>query len=189
VSFQSVQDYLFLLRSATQELSTMGRSVIIYLAAAVSDFYIPCAEMAQHKIQSHGKDGMSVKLHNVPKMLGYVAQRWAPEAYVISFKVCGVMMPPGFLTTQCATRLYVSAHHCVCVFFFFFACTCSFVCVCVCVWVCVYVCMYMCGGGGGGWVSPMVNVESHRVWFPLPIIMFFLAVFSWKPIKPFLNRK
>mmetsp|Transcript_23014 Transcript_23014/g.57673 ORF Transcript_23014/g.57673 Transcript_23014/m.57673 type:complete len:341 (-) Transcript_23014:57-1079(-) len=87
VTFQSVQDYLFLLRDTALELNSLGRSVIIYLAAAVSDFYIPCAEMAQHKIQSYGKDGLCVQLRNVPKMLGYVAQRWATEAYVISFKL------------------------------------------------------------------------------------------------------
>lgn len=34
-------DYLFLLQGITQRLAPFGRRAIIYLASAVSDFYLP----------------------------------------------------------------------------------------------------------------------------------------------------
>jgi len=45
VEFTSLGDYLHLLRAASQILSPLGNRVILYLAAAVSDFYIPADKM------------------------------------------------------------------------------------------------------------------------------------------------
>ena len=45
------------------------KSAIIYLAAAVSDFYIPEAELAVHKIQSADHSNLELCLKPVPKML------------------------------------------------------------------------------------------------------------------------
>ncbi|XP_063001387.1 phosphopantothenate--cysteine ligase [Elgaria multicarinata webbii] len=59
---------------------------MFYLAAAVSDFYIPASEMPEHKIQS--TDGpLQITMKMVPKMLSPLVKEWAPEAYVISFKL------------------------------------------------------------------------------------------------------
>ena len=53
VSFSSLSDYLWLLRASSQELSKLEKSrAMLYLAAAVSDFYIPREDLPQHKIQS-----------------------------------------------------------------------------------------------------------------------------------------
>jgi phosphopantothenate-cysteine ligase len=41
LSFVTVNDYLWLLRAVTQELSVLGRQSMYYLAAAVSDFFLP----------------------------------------------------------------------------------------------------------------------------------------------------
>jgi len=41
----TLSDYLFLLRTSSEALSPLGRNVMFYLAAAVSDFYIPDNEM------------------------------------------------------------------------------------------------------------------------------------------------
>jgi phosphopantothenate-cysteine ligase len=41
LSFVTVDDYLWLLRSVSQELSALGRNSMYYLAAAVSDFFLP----------------------------------------------------------------------------------------------------------------------------------------------------
>jgi len=60
--------------------------LLVFLAAAVSDFYVPEAEMATEKIQSRAHDGLTIQLRNVPKLLGDV-RLWAPEAFVISFKL------------------------------------------------------------------------------------------------------
>jgi phosphopantothenate-cysteine ligase len=59
--------------------------VLIYLAAAVSDFTIPHDQKAIHKIQS--SKGLDIHLDQVPKLLGVLTSAWAPHAYVISFKL------------------------------------------------------------------------------------------------------
>jgi hypothetical protein len=41
LTFVTVNDYLWLLRAVSQELSVLGRSGMYYLAAAVSDFFLP----------------------------------------------------------------------------------------------------------------------------------------------------
>ena len=58
---------------------------MLYLAAAVSDFYLPESAMAEHKIQSGG--GLALELSGVPKVLGAVKAQWAPAALVVSFKL------------------------------------------------------------------------------------------------------
>ncbi|XP_048879232.1 phosphopantothenate--cysteine ligase isoform X1 [Brienomyrus brachyistius] len=52
VEFNTLSEYLHLLKAAAQALSNMGSKAMFYLAAAVSDFYIPASEMPEHKIQS-----------------------------------------------------------------------------------------------------------------------------------------
>ncbi len=48
VEFESVNDYLFLLRAIGEAIAPLGRSAMFYLAAAVSDFYIPTEEMVRY---------------------------------------------------------------------------------------------------------------------------------------------
>lgn len=45
VTFTSVSDYFWLLRAACECLSTSGTRAMLYLAAAVSDFYVPSKQM------------------------------------------------------------------------------------------------------------------------------------------------
>lgn len=45
LTFVTVNDYLWLLRAVSQELSVLGRSALFYLAAAVSDFFLPRQKM------------------------------------------------------------------------------------------------------------------------------------------------
>nr|XP_012420031.1 PREDICTED: phosphopantothenate--cysteine ligase isoform X2 [Odobenus rosmarus divergens] len=52
VEFTTLADYLHLLQAAAQALNPLGSSAMFYLAAAVSDFYVPVSEMPEHKIQS-----------------------------------------------------------------------------------------------------------------------------------------
>jgi len=125
VPFTSVFEYLAVLRVCSQavggttasratgspgEVSGIGLSgspggvdnrALVVLAAAVSDFYIPKAQMAADKIQSSStsagtstKDskrelqaGLTIELRNVPKMLGSIKREWAPQATVVSFKL------------------------------------------------------------------------------------------------------
>ena len=55
--FTSVDEYLHLLRAACVALAAAGPRALLYLAAAVSDFFIPEHELSTHKIQSGGGGG------------------------------------------------------------------------------------------------------------------------------------
>ena len=45
IEFTTLTDYLHYLQGAAQSLSACGSSAMMYLAAAVSDFYIPAADL------------------------------------------------------------------------------------------------------------------------------------------------
>ena len=43
---------------------------------------------AEHKIQSQGgSSGLTLTLEGVPKTLGTLSHTWAPDSFVVSFKV------------------------------------------------------------------------------------------------------
>ncbi|KAG9228592.1 DNA/pantothenate metabolism flavoprotein [Amylocarpus encephaloides] len=50
--FTTINDYLFVLRSISQLMRPLGPDGLLYLAAAVSDFFVPPERMVEHKIQS-----------------------------------------------------------------------------------------------------------------------------------------
>lgn len=86
INFTTVFEYLVFLRAIALQLAPCGDQVMFYLAAAVSDFYIPWEQLAEHKIQS--RDGqLTLDLQQVPKTLGVLRHQWAPRAVVISFKL------------------------------------------------------------------------------------------------------
>ncbi|KAG8221908.1 hypothetical protein J437_LFUL006727 [Ladona fulva] len=86
IPFTTLSDYLWLLRAASECLSDFGPKAMLYLAAAVSDFYVPTDRMPTHKMQStEGPPTISLQL--VPKMLKPLVNIWVPKAYVVSFKL------------------------------------------------------------------------------------------------------
>ena len=87
-----------------------GADALFYLAAAVSDFYVPWGRLAEHKIQSgpagakeeeeeQGDGGgtgggapaaaaaFTLRLARVPKCIGALRREWSPRAAVVSFKL------------------------------------------------------------------------------------------------------
>ncbi|KAH8278979.1 hypothetical protein KR018_012088 [Drosophila ironensis] len=110
VNFTSVVDYMWLLRAACECLAAFEERAVLYLAAAVSDFYIPEDMMSlitacqfrvisclasqallggrkpTHKMQS-GDGAPTISLQLVPKMLAPLASLWVPHAFVVSFKL------------------------------------------------------------------------------------------------------
>lgn len=50
IAFTTLADYLWLLRGACEALNSAGSDVMLYLAAAVSDFYVPSEEMVQNSL-------------------------------------------------------------------------------------------------------------------------------------------
>jgi phosphopantothenate---cysteine ligase (ATP) len=115
LTFVTVNDYLWLLRAVSQELSLLGRNALYYLAAAVSDFFLPRQRMvcsaglffsriettltrplnpkSEHKIQS-GKGSLHVEMDQVPKILKPMVDEWSRDGFIVSFKVT----PPTLLT-------------------------------------------------------------------------------------------
>jgi phosphopantothenate-cysteine ligase len=86
IPFTTIHEYLWLLRETACALAPMRSQAMLYLAAAVSDFFQPESTMAQHKIQS-ATGGLELALPQVPKLLGAVHSQWAPDAYCVSFKL------------------------------------------------------------------------------------------------------
>jgi phosphopantothenate-cysteine ligase len=87
IPFRSVEEYLTRLKECSMILNESSQSLgMIYLAAAVSDYYVP--DKVEHKIQSsENPDELILKLQSVPKVMGLLRNEWAPNAYVVSFKL------------------------------------------------------------------------------------------------------
>jgi phosphopantothenate-cysteine ligase len=126
--FTTVTEYMFELRSLANLMKPLGAHALFYLAAAVSDFFIPGHRMAEHKIQSseipndvytgYNEDQPSNKskkliidLDPVPKFLHRLVDGWAPEgSMIVSFKL---ETDPALLVYKARTSLQRYAHHLV----------------------------------------------------------------------------
>lgn len=84
--FTTIFEYLQMLQLIAISTSRIGPNAMFYLAAAVSDFYVPWETMTLHKIQS-GSGPLDMRLAQVPKMLSLLRTEWAPTAFCISFKL------------------------------------------------------------------------------------------------------
>ncbi|XP_076927849.1 phosphopantothenate--cysteine ligase 2-like isoform X2 [Bidens hawaiensis] len=84
--FTTIFEYLQILRLIATSLKILGPNAMFYLAAAVSDFYVPWESMAVHKIQS-ASGPLDMRLAQVPKMLSVLRKEWAPTAFCVSFKL------------------------------------------------------------------------------------------------------
>lgn len=87
VSFETIQEYLLLLKILGVALRPLKKNALILAAAAVSDFYLPISKMNEHKIQSRNYDSLELKLEQTPKMLKPLKDEWSPDAYLVSFKL------------------------------------------------------------------------------------------------------
>eukprot|EP00526_Cylindrotheca_closterium_P012859 CAMPEP_0113623300 /NCGR_PEP_ID=MMETSP0017_2-20120614/11978_1 /TAXON_ID=2856 /ORGANISM="Cylindrotheca closterium" /LENGTH=438 /DNA_ID=CAMNT_0000533229 /DNA_START=1939 /DNA_END=3255 /DNA_ORIENTATION=+ /assembly_acc=CAM_ASM_000147 len=86
VPFRSVDEYLAKLQLCAESVRDSQSLAMFYLAAAVSDFYVPKSKRSEHKIQSAG-GGLTLELAPVPKVMGLLRSTWAPDAFVCSFKL------------------------------------------------------------------------------------------------------
>ena len=85
IEFVTVSDYLRDLEAISRELSKHAVKTVSYLAAAVSDFYIPESKLPVHKIASGGS--FDLKMEPVPKKLGEIKKSWNPSTLLVSFKL------------------------------------------------------------------------------------------------------
>jgi phosphopantothenate---cysteine ligase (ATP) len=109
VPFNSVVDYMWLLRAACECLQPFEKHAMFYSGAAVSDFFVPADKMPTHKVgdgiifrvkfqtkplivflnslQMQSNQVPTIELALVPKMIAPLASLWIPRAYVITFKL------------------------------------------------------------------------------------------------------
>ncbi|CAK7906388.1 phosphopantothenate--cysteine ligase Cab2p [[Candida] anglica] len=87
IPFTTVNQYLYTLKSVSKLLQQLDSKALFYLAAAVSDFFLPSSRIPQHKIQSQASGKLVVDLEQVPKFLRRLVDSWAPSAMIVSFKL------------------------------------------------------------------------------------------------------
>ena len=129
MSFVTITDYLWELREVAKLMRPLRRYALFYLAAAVSDFFVPSDRMVEHKIQSSedfanassgenqaqpaartvGKS-LIIDLEPVPKFLHQLVDGWAPEGMIVSFKL---ETDPSLLVTKARYSLQKYQHHLV----------------------------------------------------------------------------
>lgn len=130
--FVTITEYMWNLREIATLMKPLGSSALFYLAAAVSDFFVPKDRMVEHKIQSseefskspcdlHGEPNsipaahmedksLIIDLNPVPKFLKRLVDGWAPEGMIVSFKL---ETDPTILTSKAYHALQKYAHHLV----------------------------------------------------------------------------
>jgi phosphopantothenate-cysteine ligase len=139
LSFVTITEYLWELREVAKLMQPLGSNALFYLAAAVSDFFVPADRMVEHKIQSseefskHNAAGsqqtnggggggarppaartqgrsLIIDLEPVPKFLKALVDGWAPDAMIVSFKL---ETDPSILVEKAQHALKKYAHHLV----------------------------------------------------------------------------
>lgn len=128
--FITISEYLWELKEIALLMRPLGSSGLFYLAAAVSDFFVPRERLAEHKIQSgelpltqaeknEGKPNpnfvpagkkLIIDLDPVPKFLKSLVEGWAPEGMIVSFKL---ETDPSLLVSKAQAALRRYAHHLV----------------------------------------------------------------------------
>lgn len=128
--YTTVNDYLWYLRELAILMQPLGPNSLFYLAAAVSDFFVPADRMVEHKIQSseefykklpNGDSGIQpaahldgkklvIDLDPVPKFLKLLVDKWAPQSMIISFKL---ETDPSILGDKARGALRKYSHHLV----------------------------------------------------------------------------
>lgn len=110
VDFITLFDYFSVLDYSCRSASRLGSKCMVYLAAAVSDFYLPKSCMSLHKIQSSAHESLHLDLRPVPKLLGVLRSEWCPRAFVVSFKL---ETDPSILMSKIEQSLVKYRHNCV----------------------------------------------------------------------------
>ncbi|CAL8103182.1 unnamed protein product [Orchesella dallaii] len=104
--YESLGEYMWFLRGISIELQQiLGSRAMIYSAGAVADFYVLQRDMPEHKLHSDVEP--TIKLSLTPKMLLPLSNKWAPDCYVVSFKL---ETDPSILIDR-AKKALMTYHH------------------------------------------------------------------------------
>lgn len=91
VSFTSVVDYMWLLRAACECLAAFEERAVLYLAAAVSDFYIPQDMMVSRK---------SLYFLFVPFSILFYQ-------FILVYKYIGIILKVKFINMSCKKKSFI----------------------------------------------------------------------------------
>ena len=123
--FTTITEYLWMLKEIAVLMRPLGPRGLFYLAAAVSDFFVPKDRLAEHKIQSSEVNGFGeasqnhsnsvgkklvIDLDPVPKLLHNLVDGWAPQSMIVSFKL---ETDPSILISKSKKALERYSHHLV----------------------------------------------------------------------------
>ena len=53
----------------------------------MSDFFVPAADLSEHKIQSRDSGALALNLTPTPKIVPLLSREWAPLALIVTFKL------------------------------------------------------------------------------------------------------
>ncbi|GAA5849598.1 hypothetical protein JCM8547_000507 [Rhodosporidiobolus lusitaniae] len=117
IPYVTISEYLWYLRGISRVMGQtkdregreLGRRGMYYLAAAVSDFFVPTTRMSEHKIQS-GKGSLVIEMDQVPKVLKTMVDEWSNAGFVVSFKL---ETDPSILLPKARTALQRYGHQIV----------------------------------------------------------------------------
>nr|AGU68189.1 phosphopantothenate---cysteine ligase [Herpetomonas muscarum] len=109
VEFDTVVEYLYLLRGlaralcdpATAPAALLTKPLLFFAAAAVSDYFAPLARMSREKIS--GGDGLTLRLENVPKLLGTIQNDWLCRPTQLAGGAAGAVKPPFMVSFKLET--------------------------------------------------------------------------------------
>lgn len=87
IDYYTVADYLFLLLEMSKLLAPLGDEAMLFLAAAVSDFFLADKYISEHKICSDEASNFQITLSPVPKMIDFLKESACPRAFIVSFKL------------------------------------------------------------------------------------------------------
>jgi len=88
VRFVTVCEYMYLVQKIARSVvrAELGKRSLFYLAAAVSDYYVPHPDMPEHKMSSDGAS-LTLSLVQVPKLLAILKRDLCPNSVIIGFKL------------------------------------------------------------------------------------------------------
>ncbi|CAB3402569.1 unnamed protein product [Caenorhabditis bovis] len=82
-SFKTFEQYMQLLEHICKHVNVLGARVVVYLAAAVSDFVV--TQLPTHKMASDSQ--LNLALSVAPKVIERVVNSYVPNAFIVSFKL------------------------------------------------------------------------------------------------------
>lgn len=92
IPYTTLEDYLSKLYPLCERIKEFNKHAFVYLAAAISDFYIPEKDLSEHKIQSRDDKGsakqtLEITLYPAPKDLFKIKTEINKFCFLITFKL------------------------------------------------------------------------------------------------------